>query len=98
MQCQLDIKASRCYDVFMSAKYIRTTVSLPLEVHDSLRATAYKTKQSYGEVIHEWMKESQSTLYVPRAKKQRMSKLFAELAKTGSDISAVESVREDRDR
>jgi hypothetical protein len=86
----------------MSIKYIRTTITLPLEVHDSLRATAYKTKQSYGEVISEWMNTARfavhsSFKYSPE-KKQRLSELFTELAKKGPQINAVQSVREDRDR
>jgi hypothetical protein len=63
-------------------------------VHDSLRATAYQTKQSYGEVITGWMKNS------AKLKKYTTSgtlEFFKKISSMGNVIDPVQAVREDRD-
>lgn len=79
---------------------IRTTVSLPVDLHEQLRLQAIKEKKSLGDLIEEKF----------RAKKKKTKKLsigeqikrdfalFDLAAKSSVEYDAEKAVREDRDR
>ena len=74
---------------------IRTTVSLPNDVHDELRLLAFQTKKSLNEVILEKIKGKPSSHHVDVASAHE---LFDLVAACNKNVDLITALREDRDR
>lgn len=79
---------------------IRTTITLPVDLHEELRLRALKEKKSLGELIVEKIKGRKK-----KAKKENIDeqikkslKLFMSAAKYSVEYDAEKAVREERDR
>jgi hypothetical protein len=79
---------------------IRTTISLPEDVHTNFRILALQQKKTFNDVI------LANLLIKKRTKKNKSIDdqiasdfaLFDEIARSGIKIDAVKAVREERDR
>ena len=73
---------------------VRTTISLPIDLHDELRQIAFVTKKSMGEVLVDKL----------RGRKKSMSQvkkdweLFDLASKKGKKINLLAELRKDRGR
>lgn len=79
---------------------IRTTISLPLDLHKALRMRAIIEKKSLGELIEEKFrgkKKKAGKLNIDEQIKKDLE-LFSSAAKYSVEYDAVRAVREERDR
>lgn len=79
---------------------VRTTITLPADLHEEMRILSIKEKKSLGELVTEMFrpKEKMSKLSVDKKIKQAF-RIFDATAKSSKvDIDAVRAVREERDR
>lgn len=79
---------------------IRTTISLPVDLHEELRIRALKEKKSLGDLIEEkFRKKKKKTKKISIDEQiKRDFALFDETARSSVKYDAVRAVREDRDR
>lgn len=79
---------------------IRTTVTLPVDLHEELRMRALKEKKSLGELIDEKFRGKRKKTRKLNVEEQikRDFALFDLAAKSSVEYDAVRAVREDRDR
>ena len=79
---------------------MRTTISIPIDLHEELRMQAIIEKKSLGEIIEEKFrgkrKKAGKMSIEERIKKDFA--LFDETARSSVKYDAVRAVREDRDR
>lgn len=79
---------------------IRTTISLPVDLHEALRMKAITEKKSLGELIEEKFrgkKKKTRKISIEEQIKKDFA-LFDETARSSVKYDAVRAVREDRDR
>ncbi len=79
---------------------IRTTISLPVDLHEALRMRAIIEKKSLGELIEEKFrgkKKKARKLNIDEQIKKDLQ-LFSSAAKYSVEYDAVRAVREERDR
>lgn len=79
---------------------IRTTISLPVDLHEALRMQAIIEKKSLGELIEEKFrgkKKKAGKLNIDEQIKKDLQ-LFSSAAKYSVEYDAVRAVREERDR
>lgn len=79
---------------------IRTTISLPVDLHEELRLRAIKEKKSLGDLIEEKFrvkKKKTNKLGIDEQIKRAFA-LFDLAAKTSVEYDAEKAVREERDR
>jgi len=79
----------------MLTQVVRTTISLPVDLHDDLKRLAFEARKSMGEVLVEKLR--------PKFKggvNQRKNDwlLFDEVAKKGKKVDLVSELRKDRGR
>jgi hypothetical protein len=77
-------------------KMIRTTVSIPEDLHATIRAMAFEERKTLGEATVELLRQGKT-----KSMKNRMEKdlaLFRKIAASGSQESLVKALREERDR
>ena len=85
----------------MMINMIRTTVSLPDELHEEIRLLAFKNRISFSKAM---LSKISGEKAIKKSKKsldkdiERTIKFFRKIAKTGAQINAVQAVREERDR
>ena len=79
---------------------IRTTITLPIELHERLRLLSVKEKRSLGELISDKFgqrKSGKKTVSVELEIKKSFT-LFDKVAKSSVSFDAAKAVREERDR
>lgn len=80
---------------------IRTTITLPVDVHNDLRSEAFKYHKSFNQVLVERVCEKPEREYLAKSTEEKIQETFAffdKIAKMGEPIDAVKAVREERDR
>ena len=79
---------------------IRTTISIPADLHEELRHRAISEKKSLGELVVEKFKGKKKKSKNMNIEEQikRDFTLFDLAAKSSIEYDAVKAVREDRDR
>lgn len=79
---------------------VRTTITLPAELHEKLRLLSIKEKKSLGELVEEKFKTRKSSSRMDIEKRlQRDLRLFQATARSSKvNIDAVRAVREERNR
>lgn len=79
---------------------IRTTVTLPVDLHEQLRLQAIKEKKSLGDLIEEKFKGKKKKVRKLSVEEQikRDFALFDLAAKSSVEYDAEKAVREERDR
>lgn len=77
---------------------IRTTISLPADVHEELREEAFRSRKSLGKVVAERLKGSGRILSKTEDRAREDLDFFAALADKGkAGIDVVEAIRDMRD-
>ncbi|MBI3379969.1 hypothetical protein HY029_04395 [Candidatus Gottesmanbacteria bacterium] len=79
---------------------IRTTISLPVDLHEELRLLSIKKKKSLGDLIEEKFrgkKKKSKKISISEQIKKDFA-LFDATARSSVKYDAVRAVREDRDR
>lgn len=79
---------------------IRTTISLPVDLHEELRLLSIKEKKSLGVLIEEKFKGRKKRVKRENIDEQikKSLKLFMSAAKYSVEYDAERAVREERDR
>lgn len=79
---------------------IRTTISLPVDLHEELRLLSIKKKKSLGDLIEEKFrgKKKKSKKISIAEQIKRDFALFDLAAKSSVEYDAAKAVREERDR
>lgn len=79
---------------------VRTTITLPADLHEELRLLSIKEKKSLGELVVEKLRTKRKSPGMSVEKKiARAFRIFDATAKSSKvDIDAVQAVREERDR
>ena len=84
----------------MMIDMIRTTVSLPEELHEEIRLLAFKNRISFSDAIVSKIIEKKTPVKSKKALNreiERTIKFFRKIAKEGAQIDAVKAVREERE-
>lgn len=78
---------------------IRTTITLPVDLHEQLRLTAVKKKQSFNDLVLEYLsgKKKPRKILIEEQIKRDFA-LFDKVAASGIQIDAVKAIREERNR
>lgn len=71
--------------------YVRTTITLPRDLHEELRIQSVKEKTSVGKIITKRLKK-----YSNQSEIEEDISLFKKIAKSGNKINAVEAIRNER--
>ena len=82
-------------------KTIRTTITLPEDLHEKLRQKAFQYKKSFNEVVVGQLREKPEKEYFAKSTEQRVHDtlvFFNEVSRMGKKIDVVKAIREDRDR
>lgn len=79
---------------YMHTNLVRTTISLPQHLHQSLRLEAIRHRVSLGEVIIQKIHHQPSLATDLDEDKA----LFAKIAKSGRQIDLVHALRQERNR
>lgn len=77
---------------------IRTTISLPVDLHEELRLLSIKEKKSLGDLIEEKFKGRKNKKISVAQQIKRDFALFDKTARSSVKYDAERAVREDRDR
>ena len=79
---------------------VRTTITLPADLHEQLRLLSIKEKKSLGELVAETFKYRQRKPKKMNVEEQikRDFALFDATARSSVEYDAVKAVREERDR
>jgi len=85
-----DILASRCYYVNMNM--IRTTISLPTDIHEEWRMEAVKRRMSLGEIIIEKTKAKR------KSADENFSEILRQTAGSWGPATKEDKAREARQR
>ncbi len=78
----------------MSNNFVRTTISLPQDLHQSLRLEAVRRRISLGKVVLQKIQGK----YSPSTDLAEDHALFAQVAKSGKKIDLVRALRQERNR
>ena len=73
---------------------VRTTISLPVDLHEELRQVAFMSKKSMGEVLTEKLLMKKNSASQVREDWE----LFSMVAKKGKKINLLDELRKDRNR
>ena len=76
---------------------VRATITFPYDLHEELRAEAFRQRKSLSKVIVEKIKPIKKQLSVEEQIKRDFA-LFDKVGKSGLQIDLVKALREDRDR
>ena len=82
-------------------KNIRTTITIPEDLHEQLRAEAFRYHTSLNEILVNKLRETPEKKYSPQSKEKEVEddiNFFKKLAKMGPQLDPVKTVREERDR
>lgn len=82
-------------------KTIRTTVTLPADVHQQLRTQAFRYNKSLNDVIMSKLQEAPERKCEAKSKEEEIDadiSFFKQMAKKGDQIDLVKALREERDR
>ena len=80
---------------------MRTTVTLPIELHRKLRLEAIKAKKSFSGVVVDKIQSGKRTTLSKKNIANMIKRdfaLFDEVANSGLEIDLVKALREERDR
>lgn len=78
----------------MTSNLVRTTISLPADLHQSLRLEAVRRRVSLGEVVLQKIQGKQP----PTTDLTEDKALFAQVANSGRNIDLVRTLRQERNR
>lgn len=81
---------------------VRTTITLPRELHEELRLDAIKKRKTFTSIVTDTLKNRRRYKKPTRATIEKRIKaafkIFDEVANSGLDIDLVKALREERDR
>lgn len=81
----------------MAIPTIRTTVTIPIDLHESLRIQAIRERKSVGKVISERLQKRTSLVLTNERIKNDFA-FFDIVAKFGKQVDLLKALREDRNR
>ncbi len=76
---------------------VRATITFPYDLHEELRAEAFRQRKSLSRVLVEKIRPTKKKLSIEEQLKKDFA-LFDKVARSGIEIDAVKALREDRDR